>query len=389
MAAQQDLTLALYSPASRGGAGWFVSALAQAIADAGAKVLFISPEAEPVEREPTSPLIDRRLLIRGTGGRGWVVTRALRSFAKIMSIFPALFRARLSTSIFIVTLYDWIPVLVLQQLWIRLLGGHLVFVVHDATPHAWAFPARFRSVEKWLFRLSYRLPQQIVCLTAALKSELASEWGRAANVDVIPHGAFTDGEPTALIGNHIVLVFGMLRRNKHILESIQAMGHVSQALPQLRMVIAGAPHAEDPDYWQECERALVGLESVISTEIGFVEEARLRELVAQCDAMLLPYEDFNSASGVAILACFAERLVVTTNVGGMGELASHGMEAVLIDRPANAISIARALQEFMQLPVEERRTRAHRTRTKLTEYLSWSRIGEAYVETLKNHPRRQ
>lgn len=379
MTASERPRIALYSPASRGGAGWFVFALAQAMGQAGADLLFIAPPAEPAEREPSSANVRRHVLVRGRGGRGPLIERIARTAWRIASTFPALLRARMHAREIVVTLYDWIPVLVAQMLWVRLIGGRLTFIVHDATPHAWQLPARLRPVERALFRLSYALPHRIVSLTHALDAELADAWGRRDRRWVIPHGAFVGAAPTGLPGNGIVLLFGMLRRNKRIAEAIEAMRLVAADLPELRLVIAGAPHAEDPAYWLECEAALRGIEDRVHTEIGFVAEPRVAELLAASDAVLLPYADFNSQSGVAVLAAFAERVLIATPVGGIAELAGLGLEPVPVAEPVTAAGIADALRAFAAMPVDARRRMARASRAALTDALDWERIGRAYV----------
>lgn len=371
--------ICFYSPASRGGAGWFVSALAQALADAGAMVLLIAPEMVPASREPAGPNIERRVLIAGKAGRAALAVRIFRTLWRIGSTFPALAAARFRTRDYLVTMFDWVPVLVLQFLFLRLLGARIIFVVHDVTPHAWAFPERFRRLERWLYRLSYRLPRRIVTLTRAAQNELARDWGRSARSHVIPHGAYVHGDPMPLSGDGVVLVFGMLRRNKRILESIEAMRMLAAEGTTLRMVIAGEPHVDDLDYWRACETALAGMESHIAVEAGFVPEDRVQALMAMADALLLPYQDFNSQSGVAILGAMAARVILATRIGGVAELVDQGLEAIVIETPVDAASIAAALRTFEQLSAPQRRKRAENSRFALANKLSWDQIGTQYV----------
>jgi glycogen(starch) synthase len=372
----------IYSPASRGGAGWFVSALTQALGDAGAHVLLVAPEMVPASREPKGPLIARRVLIAGRAGKASLVVRIARTAWRIGSTFPALALARFHHRDYLVTMYDWVPVLVLQFLFLRLIGGRITFVVHDVSPHAWAFPPYLRALERGLYRLSYHLPQRVVSLTAGAHAELARDWGRTVHSHVIPHGAYVHDDPTPLPGDGVVLVFGMLRRNKRILESIEAMRILAAEGSRLRMIIAGEPHVDDLDYWRQCEAALVGLDAHISVEVGFVPEDRVVALVAMSDALLLPYEDFNSQSGVAILGAMAERVIVATRVGGVAELFDNGLQAIPIDSPVNAAGIAAALRYFEHMPLSERRNCAKIGRFALAKKLSWRQIGRRYFDLL-------
>lgn len=148
---------------------------------------------------------------------------------------------------------------------------------------------------------------------------------------------------------------------------------------QVRLVIAGAPHKEDLGYWDECAALLEGTGDYIHCEIGFVPEARLDQLIAECDAVMLPYEEFNSQSGVAVLAACSERLLLCTDAGGLAELIGQGMEAVVVARPVTAATIANAIARFCALPVEEARARSARSKASLDAYLDWGRIGHAYA----------
>jgi len=114
-----------------------------------------------------------------------------------------------------------------------------------------------------------------------------------------------------------------------------------------------------------------------------VPEERLHGLLAQSDAVLLPYEDFRSASGVAILSAFAERLLITTSAGGIGELMAGGLEPVTIDQPVTAETVADAVRRFHALPVEAYRGMAARSRARLADLLSWDRIGRQCLDILQ------
>jgi glycogen(starch) synthase len=366
----------LYSPAYKSGAMWYVSALADGLAGAGMQVRLIAPPYEPREREPRHPGIRREMLPGQTGTTNRAL-RALRSAGRIAATFPRFLSARRHGREYLVTFYDWLPVQVAQFLWIKAVGGRLTYIVHDVMPHAWGFPGPLQWLERGMLRLSYRLPDRVVVLTQGARRQMEERWGRGDNVRVLPHGAFAEGEPSPPPGNRRLLIFGSLRRNKRILPAIQAMRLLKGGIEGLHLTIAGAPHQEDLAYWQECAEAMRGLEDVIATDIGFVPEERLHRLIAESDAVLLPYEDFDSASAVAILGAFSKRLLIATAAGGIGELIAGGLEPVEIAMPVTAEGIADAVRRFHALPVEEVRAMAARSRAALVELLSWDRIGRA------------
>lgn len=374
----------IYSAAWRAGAGWFVSALASAIAEAGTAVTLIAPLSEPPERDPIeSGLVQRVILPRGAGGVGWVGYRALRSGRRILASFAALVRARGSNSVYMITFWDWLLTGFFQLLLLRLLGARVVYVVHDVKPHAWAFPAGLRWAEVAMLRGSFFLPSHIVTLTRAAKRQLVDEFGISdRRVSVIPHGAFETPAMPELSGNTKLLLLGAMRRNKHVLEAIQAMSQLPTDCPA-QLFVAGSIHTEDPAYWSICSTAVSQGGERIHTETGFLPEERVRELLSECDAVLLPYEEFNSQSGVAILAGFAGRSLIATDVGGIGELMADGVSITRIAQPVTSETIAAAVVAYCGRDLAERRADARNTKELLTDMLSWTKIGQAYSTLLQ------
>lgn len=372
-----------FSQSSRGGAGWFLFLLVQSIAEAGAKVVLIAPEADPASRETTHPNVERVKLKQGFFGTGSRIRRGLFALRRIMETFVALFEARSFSRNYFINMPSWLSVLILQLLWLRLLGGKIHYIVHDVTPHASKFPRQLRWIERWMLKASYRLPAHIVTLTKAARNELLANFAIAPEkVTVIEHGAYELEKTSPMPGNNIVLAFGWLRRNKHVLETIEGFGRLPENSP-LRLVIAGAPSVEEPAYWRQCEAALKGLGDRVRTEIGFVPDERVKTLIEESDALILPYDDFNSQSGVAVLGAFSQRLLLVTDAGGIGELLEAGLEAIQIERPVTPGSVQHALEALAAMPLDERRLRATRSRDGLAERLSWSRIGAEYVKLMR------
>lgn len=375
--------ICFYSSAFRGGSGWFVYALAQALAETGNHVELVAPESLPLDREPTDSKIKRVYLPRGASGEGTVLFKIYRALLRVMASFCALTFARLRCKEYAVTHIDWMLVAILQFLWIRLIGGKITYIVHDAKPHAWAFPEKWRFVEKMLLSLSYKIPNRIVTLTTKARDELQKDYDFIRKIHVIPHGAFNSGQMSEISGAGNILIFGMLRRNKMILESIQAMDMLAPSTP-VRLMIAGAPHAEDMSYWTECETAIKNSQADIYVEAGFVPEARVPELIEQADALLLPYVEFNSQSGVAILGSLSGRLLITTDAGGISELIENGLKPVLVETPVSPQIIAKAIQQFAEMSIEQRRQNARESKSHLETYLSWNRIADEYWHFINN-----
>lgn len=212
---------------------------------------------------------------------------------------------------------------------------------------------------------------------------LNEEFGiKNERLSVVPHGVFDSGQAVPIRNNRKFLIFGMLRSNKCILESINAFKNILKTVPNATLVVAGAPYSAEPEYWAKCEKALKDLGSSVSTEIGFVEEARLETLFAECDAVLLPYKNFNSQSGVAVLAALSMRPVIGTSTGGIAELFEIGMCGIPLIDPPDETSIQNAMLDFCHVSVSQWKSQSVESRQKLLNTLSWQAIGKTFIHEL-------
>jgi glycosyltransferase involved in cell wall biosynthesis len=372
-------TVNFYSSGYAGGAGWFTHELAGAMVQAGMRVNLIAPKPDDGIPHASGAGFSHFIVPSGGAGKGGLPRRLWRTVVKTSGAFWLLLKSRRLSRDYLFTFMDWLVIGFLQFLFIKLIRGRITFIVHDATPHAWSMPDRLRGFEKYLLRMSYRIADRLVTLTEAARRELIDEYGiDGSRVTVIPHGAYVPPDARPLDATGQIILFGALRRNKRVREAIAAFAMHGHRFPRLRLLIAGAPHKEDEAYWRECEAMIEGHESRISVELGFVEEARLHRLIAQSEGVLLAYEDFNSQSGVAVLACFSLRPMIATRAGGIGELCRDGLEITEVSRPVNADTVADALERFSAMGADELRASAARSAASLARSLSWSAIGQSY-----------
>jgi glycosyltransferase involved in cell wall biosynthesis len=372
--------LALVSKAWRAGAGWFCQELVTSIAEAGAKVVFIAPLAMPESREPCHSNIERVVIPREITVNAPRAKRALASLMRVMCGSYQVLRCMLDTDTFLFSLPDplifTIPVFAL----LRLSGARVIFIVHDVTPHAWRLGPKLRAVERGAHAISYRLASKIVTLTSAARDELVGRFGMSPQkISVIPHGAYDLGKRAPLKRNCHLLLFGTLRKNKRVLQVIEAVKCVRMRYPELRLVIAGEPHSLEAEYWEACKTRIAGDPDGFEVHDHFISDEDLSGLVERTDAFVLAYENFTSQSGVGILAGLNARPVIGTNVGGLGELFAQGMVGEIIDTPVTAEGIASAIERFLATPADIWSDRAVSASEKLARHLSWTRIGREYV----------
>lgn len=377
--------ICLWTKAWRSGAAWVAQSTAQGIAEAGGRITFIAPLAEPILREPNHANLTRVLLRRElAAGQGSKLQKLRASLARIFGSVTAVLKERQTTKTFLVTIPD--PLVFTLPLFavLRMSGAQILLIVHDAVPHVWRLGPRWRAIERWSYGLSYRLATTLVALTPTVKEALVRDFGfDPSKVRVIPHGAFTLDNVPALPGYGRILQFGTIRRNKCVLEVIRAMTIVRRTDPELKLVIAGEPHAWDLGYWDECRAAIAEDPEGFEVRAEYVSDDDLPALVAGVDAFVLAYEDFASQSGVGIIAGANARPVIATQSGGLADLLASGLCGETIAGPVTTESVAVAIATFRATTASEWRERSARGAHALREALSWQSIGKAYLEAAR------
>jgi glycogen synthase len=364
----------------RSGAAWHAQMTAKAIAETGRTIIFIAPLAEPEFREPGHVNLTRVVIPRERVEEPSRMRRAIASAHRILASLGATLRQRLATRTFLFTIPE--PLIFILPLFaiLRLSGARVLFLVHDAEPHAFRFASRW---ERAAHGLSYRLASGLICLTPSIRQELVAKFGvPAAKVEVIPHGAFSLGVPTPAPGRGRFLVFGSLRRNKRVLEVIEGFKLARRAGLQVSLILAGEPLAEEGGYWEQCLAAAQEDADGFDIRPGFVADEDLPMIVAEVDAFVLAYEDFASQSGVGVLAGLAARPVLGTLAGGLEELYGRGLVGEVIDSPVTPEAVAAAIERFSQTPIATWSERAMAGAERLEQALSWSPIGERFGQVV-------
>jgi glycosyltransferase involved in cell wall biosynthesis len=234
---------------------------------------------------------------------------------------------------------------VMTHLWTPLLapalaaaGIRYIPIIHDATPHP-GDPAAF-----WGWRLKRELSAAQVAVALSESVERAVQAARpglptarmtlGAHLDLppasLPAPPRPPGAPLRL------LMFGRLRAYK----GLDLLRDAWPLLPpggfSLRVVGDGPAEALAP-----------GLAAIpgVSIENRWVAEADIPALIAQTDALVLPYREA-SQSGVIPIAHAMGVPVVATPAGGLGEQINHGQDGLLAEA-ITAEALAAALTTLL------------------------------------------
>ncbi|MDB5894517.1 MAG: hypothetical protein JWQ88_2048, partial [Rhodoferax sp.] len=259
------------------------------------------------------------------------------------------------------------------------------FIVHDAEPHAWSLGPRLRFMERRAHALSYRLASTIVTLTPSVREALVREFAiPAAKIAVIPHGPLSVGDVAPVPGSGRLLLFGSLRRNKCVLEVIQGVVLARRQGQRVSLVLAGEPLKQEPGYWNECLAAVAEDPDGFDVRAGFLPDEALPVLIGSIDAFVLAYRDFNSQSGVAILAALAGRPVIGTRSGGLGELFDQGMAGEALAEPLTAEAVADGIARFCVKSPNFWHDASQQATLAIARLLRWDRIADDYIRLARD-----
>lgn len=359
------------------GLGRVASHLVQSLSDHGLAVTFVAP---PQPYEPATAA--RIVLLSARGMRRGKYIALIRS--ALSGCLHVLRLAGPEHPLFIVQLSPTFPVSALPVVAALIKRAPIILNLHDFYQQTLRFPRRLQPLERFLYRLVYRVCTVIVTTTPEQQSRLSNEVGiPAGRMLTFLHPPFTyEGihGPSSQTPCPTLLVFGSLRKNKRIRESIEAVLRLrGQGMP-VELRIAGEPPRVDRDYWLSC-KALIGDNPGFEVRDRFVAEEDVPSVMSGVDALLCPYADFDSQSGVVITAVSNGIPII----GSAAALASQGSRVKSweeIPAPVDAGAIAGAVARFTSIPRSTWRERAETERTRMLATMGWQASTAQMVEQL-------
>jgi glycosyltransferase involved in cell wall biosynthesis len=226
--------------------------------------------------------------------------------------------------------------------------------------HGYTSSTLRRDLLAQLDRWSMRAPSQVVAVSDSFARQLVSARGIPRARIMVLHNAIDPGwltprtasrdtsspevAPVIAQGEKLVLAVGRLSKEKGFPDLIVAIGHLKQANPGLavRLAIVGEG-LERPVIEEAVRRA--GLEQHVSL-VGHIKD--VRPYYRAADLMVI--SSLREGSPNALLEAMAAGVpVVSTAVGGIPEIVSHGETALLVP-PRDPVALANAIQQLFSDP---------------------------------------
>lgn len=372
--ASLDTSVAMIEPVGgHGGAHYYDFGLARGLLTAGCRVsLYTCDETA----DPGIPGLGFYPFYRGIYGRGTRWIRMIRFFRGSIAVIMNAVNQHEAVCHYQV-FNDLIPELVVIAL-ARVFRRKIVLTVHDvaslAGPMTWK-----RKITGWV----YRHVDGVIAHNMVSMRELESIGLPSKMIRVIVHGHYLDSvhemPPVAEArrslsidpGARVVLFFGQIKDVKGLDLLIEALPEVAHEVPEVVLLIAGRPWKTDFARYD----ALIdtaGVRSRCLLHIRFIPDDDVATYYAAADVVALPYRRIYQ-SGVLMMAMTYGRAVVVSDLPGMTEIVSDGMNGYVFSlgsRGSLAKSMIRALRND-----SERAEVAARSLEYVRREHDWNRIG--------------
>lgn len=138
----------------------------------------------------------------------------------------------------------------------------------------------------------------------------------------------------------VLLFFGFVRRYKGLDVLLEALPRLREALPDVRLVVAGECYDDEAAYRAQSDR--LGVTEAVTFALHYHDDAAVRRAFGAADVVVQPYRTATQ-SGVAQTAFGFGVPVVTTDVGGLAEAVGEGG---LVVQPESPDALADALRRF-------------------------------------------
>ena len=235
----------------------------------------------------------------------------------------------------------------------------VVFTAHDVLPR--------RTADKLdLWRRVFSKIDRVVVHGAGAVERLAALGVDRAKIVRIPHPVFIPAREIAPPQGSTLLFFGLIRRSKGLDLLIRALPAIAEAVPDVRLVVAGDP-IEPARPYQELAREL-GVADRIEWRLRFLREDEIADVMEEAAAVVLPYREIES-SGVLATALGHGRPAVVTDVGSLADTVRE-LDAGAVGPPEDPAALAEACSRLLRHPTG--------TIAAAQEALSWEHAAEAH-----------
>jgi len=392
----------VHTPEPGAGAGQYVTGLVKGLAGTGETVKLFCPANFSYEQELAGSGVEIiRAPLRRVGFASLpyrVLRNMVFALGALKKFWPVVWRRDIVHFQFALHL----GLGLLFFLMARVKGAFVVLTVHDPLPHRWILPGYLRWLETGILSAGYALCHKLIVHNQAGQQVLVKHFRLdPKGVSVIPHGPLhmVSAAPKSIeSGDESVkplrlLAFGSLRENKGLhltIAAVQNLRNAAGGRPVCLTIAGRTPNLMEKPYWEGCKRLIAAEPGAIEVIERLIGDEEIVPLFARHDAVLLPYLEFFSDSGVAMLALSQGMPVIATAAGGLGELLESTDCGILIQSPT-VDGVAAAIRKAQLAPAEWLEKKGLNGYLYVANERSWSVIAQKtqkiYDEVLQSGPR--
>ena len=266
----------------------------------------------------------------------------------------------------------------------KLRGKPVVLTVHNVFSHSHS------HIFKAASRLLFGMADHFVVHTEKNRLQLVESYGvNKEHISVIPHGtldfhvrgwinpAMVRNELGISLKQKVVLLFGAIRPYKGVDIAIKSFARVVKEVPDAMLVIAGKLWQSWAPYKKLIED--LAIDNAVKTYLDYVPSGDVYKYFEAADLVILPYEQFDSQSGVGSTAVSFRKPMIVSDVGGLPDLVADRRWVV---PPQNPEALARAMVTCLTQP--DLLANMTDDTEKVAAQLSWTGIAEKTVALYEN-----
>jgi glycosyltransferase involved in cell wall biosynthesis len=266
----------------------------------------------------------------------------------------------------------------------KLCGRKIIITVHDVEPFVSSETVNHSIIVK-----VYRLADGLIVHNETSKLALIEKLGiRPEKISIIPHGNYMRSminvpqsiEAKRDLGisesKKVVLFFGQIKDVKGLDLLIEAIPAVAREVPEVTVLIAGRPWRSDYSQYEALMDKL-GVRSRCISHIRFIPNEEVAKYFAAADVVALPYRRIYQ-SGVLLMAMSYERTVIVSDLPGMLEIVTDGVNGFVFTQ-GSTDDLERVLIGALRDETRRRQV-SLRASEYVQKYHDWDRIGRRTAE---------
>lgn len=222
-----------------------------------------------------------------------------------------------------------------------------------------------------------------ICMSNNVLSELKSLFPEA-NAKLLFHPVYSNfghavpkqeaRQKLNIAAERVILFFGFIRSYKGLDLLIESLKIVQKEI-DVKLLVAGEFYSDKEKYFDLIKQ--LGLENKIIINSDFIPNENVKYYFSAADVVVLPYKSATQ-SGIVQIANNFNKPVISTNVGGLGEIVKNGYNGYLVNPEKD--ELASAIVKFYK---EDKGNEFAEKVKKETEKYSWDKFAKELIDFVR------